>query len=403
MVAISAIIVASTLIPVFIFFYFPFPEPEPYRSPNWVFEVVDSGQAPDLVQNPTLDVDAHGKPHIGYYSNINTESQLRYATKEDGTWHSEIAENQSHGWTWTRLDPSGEVNIVHLSEDGLKLARRSDDWTMEVVNPTTRPRFPTLTYQKNSLPIIAYFDTFNQTINVAEKTDTGWDIEDLGHLGYSPSIASGTGNDVHLLYMTSDEAGHAVRTGDGWSFETIGPTQTVAAGSISIGSDGVIHVAYEDEGVLRYASRIQNEWIIETIDTGIGGIHRHISLELLSNGHPVICYSGEDGTKIAWRMNGRWEIERIAEERGDVSMALDSSNTPHIVFEYSKVVVLERTERFLIYAYREDPLHEGSRGSHPDVGQLSSVLPSANEIQISPGREGKMSRNAARPCPDFNF
>ena len=54
-------------------------------------------------------------------------------------------------------------------------------------------------------------------------------------------------------------------------------------------------------------------------------------------GNPVIAYSDQQTIKLAWRQADGWRIETVLQADGDpfgqtVSLALDSSDTPHLTY-----------------------------------------------------------------------
>jgi len=154
-----------------------------------------------------------------------------------------------------------------------------------------------------------------------------------------PHIAYG-GN--HLYYAWQD--------GTSWHYETVDSAYQVGrSASLALDSNGDAHIAYFDlpNGKLKYAHRLNGAWQIETVDRAVEG---SATLILDSAGGAHIAYSSNDqasppagpttySVKYASRTGSSWDIQTLEQGTsnsnsvvGGVSLALDSSNRPHISY-----------------------------------------------------------------------
>lgn len=358
---------------------------------NWVMEVVDSTEhMEDSVGHwLSMDLDGNGQPHIGYCAGSDNELYLKYATRTNGNWSIEVAGTEADlgAWNWIKVDSDGRPNIVYDSKGGLKLAEKATNWSTEVIDPIMSPRFPTMAFKKDSTPIVSYFDQHNQSIRVAENTEAGWIIDDIGSVGHRPSMALGLDDEVHLLYLAFSDATHATRTGEGWTFETIGSSPNtpglVNSGAIRVWKDASVHVAYEDSGVLKYAVREDSQWLVETVDDELSTMYRSISLALQSNGLPAVSYVKRGAVTIAWKSDGGWNTETIGAAGGDVSLALNSSDIPHLAYHFKHHSGPGELEESLRYAFRKISLSEGRRSVDSSSRMDPSPQPMVDETWVS--------------------
>jgi hypothetical protein len=387
-VAISSILVALALYPVLLS---DTSNQEPSIHANWVMEVVDSTEhREDSVGHwLSMDLDGNGQPHIGYCAGSDNELYLKYATRTNGNWSIEVAgtEADQGAWNWIKVDSDGRPNIVYDSKGGLKLAEKATNWSTEVIDPIMSPRFPTMAFKKDSTLIVSYFDQHNQSIRVAESAEAGWIIDDIGSVGHRPSMALGLDDEVHILYLAFSDATHATRTGEGWTFETIGSSPNtpglVNSGAIRVWKDASVHVAYEDNGVLKYAVREDSQWLVETVDDELSTMYRSISLALQSNGLPAVSYVKRGEVTIAWKSDGGWNTETIGAASGDVSLALNSSGTPHLAYHYNHRSGPGELEESLRYAFRKISLSEGRRSVDSSSRMDPSPQPMVDETWVS--------------------
>lgn len=215
-------------------------------------------------------------------------------------------------------------------------------------------------------PMIAYTDDRYGDLIFAERTHLGWIIDTVdasGQVGYFPSLAIGGEGQPHISYFdnTLNDVKYAVRNNDGWRIETIdaegqpgfhipaGFTQLVlrcepSPSQCKTERPQVAYLGYRYkpyDGELRFATRYDWGWDIETVDSGAGA-GGFPSLELDAEGRPWISYyrtgtwdyhSGE--LRIAHRGDSDWQVWTI--DRRDNSgrfsdLAMSSGGTPVVAY-----------------------------------------------------------------------
>lgn len=199
-----------------------------------------------------------------------------------------------------------------------------------------------LAFTQDDRPMIAYTDDRSGDLVLAERTSRGWVTEIVdasGQVGYFPSLAVDCADRPHISYFdnTLNDVKYAYRSLTGWHIETIDaeglPGFHIPAGFTKIAlrpepdpdrcraaQPQVAYLAYRYkpyDGELRFATRHDQGWWIETVDTatGVGGFP---SLALDAAGTPWISYyragswdyhSGE--LRVAHRANNRWRVHVV--------------------------------------------------------------------------------------------
>lgn len=199
-----------------------------------------------------------------------------------------------------------------------------------------------LAFTQDDRPMIAYTDDRSGDLVLAERASSGWMTETVdasGQVGYFPSLAVDCADQPHISYFdnTLNDIKYAHRSPTGWRIETIDaeglPGFHIPAGFTQIAlrpepdpdqclavQPQVAYLAYRYkpyDGELRFATRRDDGWQIETVDsaTGAGGFP---SLALDATGNPWISYyragtwdyhSGE--LRVAHRNNGRWRAHVV--------------------------------------------------------------------------------------------
>ena len=223
-----------------------------------------------------------------------------------------------------------------------------------------------LAFTPEDRPMIAYTDDRSGDLVLAERTPQGWineTVDTAGQVGYFLSLAVDGSGQPHISYFdnTLNDTKYAYRETDGWRIETIdaegqpgfhipaGFTQLVlrcepSPSECTTERPQVAYLAYRYkpyDGELRFATRYDWGWYIETVDsaTGAGGFP---SLALDAEDKPWISYyragtwdyhSGE--LRVAHRENGKWQVEAI--DRSDNSgrfsdLALSPARTPFVAY-----------------------------------------------------------------------
>jgi len=158
----------------------------------------------------------------------------------------------------------------------------------------------------------------------------------------SISIALDSDDNPHIAYGSTYGLIYAKRTGGRWVFEYLG-NYTAWDVSLALDSSNNPHIVLDDinEGFV-YTHKTEDSWITESVIGESGTASGdYLSFALDSNGTPHISYRGGgadmDNLMYAKRTGGywRWTIETVdvhAQEPLETSIALDSSNNPHISY-----------------------------------------------------------------------
>lgn len=215
-------------------------------------------------------------------------------------------------------------------------------------------------------PGIVYVDDRTGDLIYAERTAMRWlteTVDTAGQVGYFPALAYDQRGQPHISYFdhSRNDVKYAVRQGNNWRIETIDargqPGFHIPAGftrlALSCPSEQTTcdparpHVAYLGyrykpyDGKLRYATRYERGWQIETVDVtrGAGGFP---ALVLDQHNRPWISYYrvstwdyNQGELRLAHHDGQRWQIERI-DTRGNAgrynALALTPNGQPVIAY-----------------------------------------------------------------------
>lgn len=137
----------------------------------------------------------------------------------------------------------------------------------------------------------------------------------LASLALVGSIPSPAGASVPFVIETADSAG----VGDG--------------SSLAIDAGGHTHVAYIDNGLLKYSTNKTGTWVSQPVETVFGD---NVSLAIDSQGNPHVAYRHSGRMRYAVKSGGIWSTEYA--DTGDntgnhCSLVLDSSDVPHLAYD----------------------------------------------------------------------
>jgi len=275
----------------------------------------------------SIAIDEQDNPHISFYGQI----MLKYAHWDGSTWQVETVDSSPDEaiglYSSIALDSEGNPHFSYLST-----------WTLDPWN---------LKY--------AYWDGSDWQIQILDTFD-GWmydvnnslvlDSDDNPHIAYNNGY-----NGVDLMYVFWD--------GTNWQFEFVDTEgETGVNPSIALDINDIPHIAFYNRtsGQLRYASRINSEWEVSSLDYMGGGVmetNSAISLDFDSDNFPNIAYNNENlNLMYAYWDGSSWATEiacDIAYSGYYASLAIDSGNNRHIAH-------YEWYYGTLYYTYYENPL-----------------------------------------------
>src|SRR5262245_1814894 len=158
-------------------------------------------------------------------------------------------------------------------------------------------------------PLVVYQDATNNFTKVAERVDGLWHTQFIGPASafqFWCAIAVGPDGSPHVVYKaTGNRIVHTVRIGQWWYPDTLSSGGDPWYGSMAVGEDNTVHIAYWVYGVGgRYARGDTAGWHIE--DAPIG----EFNSITLRDGIPHVAYRGF-GVDIAVRDAAPWRVETV--------------------------------------------------------------------------------------------
>ena len=178
-------------------------------------------------------------------------------------------------------------------------------------------------------------------------------VDSTGNVGLDTSLAlDGSGN-PHISYFdkTNLNLKYAYKSGGVWTIVTVDSLGTVGEfTSLALDSSGNPRISYHGNSTLKYASCDTGcdnsaNWTKITVDNSAGDVGEFTSLALDSSGNPRISYAGfatptNGDLKYAscdsgCSTPGNWTIgtvDSLGNTGWDTSLALDSSENPHIAY-----------------------------------------------------------------------
>ena len=190
-------------------------------------------------------------------------------------------------------------------------------------------------------PHIAYTSGVDGSVNYATQTAAGWQTQTVAPSGgsyISTSLAIDALDHPAIIYgLSTSGVNYAHSDGSTWSTESLS-TGNGGLTDLAFDSAGNAHVAYTDNFDVRYAKRIGGSFNTTTVGTSYFP-HRPLELALNPQGYPRFAYWEQSPSAqlkyAAW--NGTsWNVSTVttltSQADGKVSLALDSSGTPHLLF-----------------------------------------------------------------------
>lgn len=226
------------------------------------------------------------------------------------------------------------------------LALTALSWDTQIVDENAqRFGYCPIVVDSDDKPHIAYSGAPH--VRYASWNGSDWNIQQIEYgeafdlvldANGNPHILVGTGVDGALIYYSW--------TGKEWTSQTITSGHNVLYSSLALDSSGNPHAAYIVGDELKYASQNGSNWTIQTVDT-LPEINSAVSLALDSGNTPYIMYSSPSSyvdnrgiatisvkIKLAIWKNSRWNVETVLASSNLVefgNMALDSKGCPHFL------------------------------------------------------------------------
>jgi hypothetical protein len=360
-----------------------------YDGIRWEIETVDNYSYVGI-DGTSIALDSKQAPHIAYdggqkwvqYDPLH--NKLHYARRTDNAWILEaINQNFNVQGPSLLLDGSDLPYISYSAEENLKyLWKDNGKWYIDVVDTQEGTRNQTsLILDRLGKPHISYYA--GGSIRYAEQDDSTWYIQHVENaygelytfLGTPVSMILDKKDFPHLFYFGGTEqnivsVNHAWYDGVNWrvnKIDEITSWPNCYTIDSAIDRNGKIHVVYYDDSVIKYAWKNDETWNIEDVDVYI--YVDYIQLTPYARG----C-------------------------RG-LTIAIDSSNQPHLAFNYLTLVSINYQNLLanLIYIWKDDDLgwagelvdtnpvlygyyHLSLELDNSDWPHISYVIPDINDV-----------------------
>lgn len=306
-----------------------------YLQGGWTIETVDPNGNTYMTSGV---LDPSGNPGICYTDWVGN-GILRYASRDrdSSVWQYQTVDSSEGWWPSLAFDGNGRPHIAYFGRDTGHVnyaAWNGTSWdiTREIAN-TTGSRL-SLALDSNGNPWISYRSSglclthWNGTSWIDELIDS-----DTG-AGWDSSLALDGNDGYHISYSAS--AGE-LRYADPNGLHTLATGMQIRTfSSIAITMAGESRIAYvaNQSGGLKYAAWNGTVWIVEPIDSLAGN---EVSLALDSSDMPRISYfemADFDLKYAAWN-GSSWDFQVVDREGnvgGGSSLALDSQGDPWISY-----------------------------------------------------------------------
>lgn len=320
----------------------------------WNTEIVLTNPKSGLVETPSMRLDSLGRPYI--VSTNHTDSPFDddlVLVKWNGTdWETEkILEDPSYSPA-IALDSSDRPHIAFETGSSIYYTKwNGSAWELTPVDTVgSCGDYISIVMDSLDHAHIAYYETNTHDLRYAKWNGTVWNtevVDETLQVGRFNAIDIDSNDYPHISYWehTTQALRYAKWNGTGWEIEILDSDDEVGQyTSIVVDSLDRPYISYIDSTnhELMLAYKKGGEWVFETIDSDQTG-KTYTSICLDSDESPYIAYNSyylsppfPSSLKLA-RWNGiEWIIGIINNDTNDIGslvLALDSSNTPKIVYK----------------------------------------------------------------------
>lgn len=331
---------------------------------------------------------------LGDYTVVNHSTPVDVLGLESGVNAISSGGYQNCAWTSGGGFKCWGRNSAGLRGDGTSFfSNTSFDWHSEEVEPAIDVygiSEYSLRIDSQGIPHIAYVQS--GFLYHAWLDHSGWQAQKVSSASVSsppvvspPSLALNAGEFPYISFHDTDGLKAAIWDGAAWDIQSV---DTAGTGRSSIALDGLgkPHISYDSNEGLKYASMTGSGWVSVPVDNQ----GSDSSLAIDSSGTPHIGYfaSGVKVNYATW--NGSdWGIHTVYDITGqqitwlgDLSLALDPADRPHMSFSIGSGTVLKGYNLF--YAYLT-----GARwnkeiiASYGSIGSISMEVNKAGQASIS--------------------
>jgi hypothetical protein len=331
-----------------------------YDGSVWHIEALD---LPRFSNYPSLQLDINGYPHISCHVLRDIDGQSynhqEYTWYDGDSWNVDLIE-EGHWRSSLVLDESGSPHVVYVSGEGLRYAHFSGAFwefttIVEGIDAFSINGQMSLALDLNGFPHVFYLSREHNQLEHLRFDGSTWQkntVDTFYNLGTGgTSIALYNNQSPQAVYssdMGLTELRYARRLYDGWVSESLDTGIAVEGVSLSINELNQPHVSYSANGYLKYAKYDYNNWQIENVDDVAYNILK-TSLALDSLGQPHIAYNTRtenvEKFRYAKKEGTTWNVEIIDGEHyisdtSQVSLILDNNDNPHVFYTsyYSETI-----------------------------------------------------------------
>ena len=294
-----------------------------YDGQNWSNELLRLGGSEGLYCD--LEIDSDNEPNLAFAAGYD----LVYGFKQDGTWQYELVKDYTYPrkvqhYLDFELDSDNNPYIVfNLSNTGnpyeLSFAyKEAGIWVVETICEVEYLGEVSLALDSNGQPHISFTDWSIEEIYYAYKVDGNWQVDvvddTIDKLGLCTAIACDNEDNIHILYIDHEHEAlndldilfHSVLNSKdktkSWTREVLfqgeNDYKVINYPKLVVDKYNKLHASWlysgqADGKKLMYGQKIDSNWETEIVDAE-NEPGRFNSLDLKTNGKPVISYQAED-------------------------------------------------------------------------------------------------------------
>ncbi|MEX1018683.1 MAG: hypothetical protein WDZ49_03445 [Litorilinea sp.] len=274
-----------------------------------------------------LALDSSDTPYVLYRVDPEfgePQFEMRYAYRQNETWFTETVPFLADGAFSIAVDTADTLHVSSLSLDGhLFYGKRTGNagWSVEVATQS----------------------------DVRDIAFTALAVDEAGN----PHIAHGGARSGGMMSPLVGDLLYTYWTGEDWETSTV---ENLAVGynvDLKLAADGTPHIVYIIDRTrdVKYATRVGDQWQIETLASGEDVSPMNVMLDLTADDTPVAAYYDYNSGQVRYTVRGSegWTEKVVSGVRLSASMGpssqldlmLDSTGRPHLtVFDESHLRLL---------------------------------------------------------------
>ncbi len=355
-------------------------------SNNWLVEVVDAEEGTGA--DNSLALDKANRPHIAYSD--PGPGDLKYAWFNGTVWQTETVDAQGFVGRSASLslDEFDRPHISYIDSTNANLKYASyigSSWQIETVD-STGSYYTALVLDKSNRPHISYYASMSPTVKYAWYNGVTWEKEaitittpafDPRNIALKLDSLDRPHIIYHLCYNSSCEIKHTWHDGSQWQIESASYGQFFSLALDTSGQPRLSDAQYSDwpPGLittqLSYRWRDDVEWHTETLANSAGQVS--LALDALDHPHIVnhdwMYIRGSNFLQYRWYDGLAWHSEDVSnvgywnQYDRNVSLTLDTSGRPHVSYFDALTRQLKYAQRWPMALSKEaEPqtgLHQG--------------------------------------------